>query len=204
MKRISFVTATAFLLTGLLTACISSSPPARFYTLLAEQPVTDKGRATLGDEWVGIGPIEIPSYLDRPQVVTRGQGHRLDVHEFDRWADPLKNRVLDVLTENVVALSVSNRVASYPWPRAFRPDRRIIGEINAFEAGPTGEVVLKTRWTVQVPGEPDGGSVRVSVYQESADPDDFGSVAAAMSRALARWSRDIASALSESAAQAPH
>lgn len=201
MKRIAFVTATAFVLTGLLTACLSSSPPARFYTLLAEEPDADEGRATLGDEWVGIGPIEIPSYLDRPQIVTRGPGHRLEVHEFDRWADPLKSRILDVLTENVVALSVSNRVASYPWPRAFRPDHRVIGEINAFEAGQTGEVVLKTRWTVQVPGEPDSGAVRVSVYRESADPGDFGSIAAAMSRTLARWSVDMASALSESATQ---
>ncbi|MGD2031141.1 MAG: PqiC family protein [Gammaproteobacteria bacterium] len=197
MRRTIFAMAAAVL----LTACISSSPQSRFYTLFAKEPGAGTVRAAIGDEWVGIGPIDIPSYLDRPQVVTRGEGHRLVVHEFDRWADPLKDRVLDVLMENVVSLSDSKRVAPYPWPSAFRPDHRVTGEINAFEAGPTGEVVLKTRWTVQLVAAPESIKVRMSEYREPADPDDFNSVAAAMSRALARWSVDIASALSESVAQ---
>lgn len=197
MRRTIFAMAAAVL----LTACISSSPQSRFYTLFAKEPGAGPVRVAIGDEWVGIGPIDIPSYLDRPQVVTRGEGHRLVVHEFDRWADPLKDRVLDVLMENVVSLSDSKRVAPYPWPSAFRPDHRVTGEINAFEAGPTGEVVLKTRWTVQRMAAPGSMKVRMSEYREPADPDDFNSVAAAMSRALARWSVDIASALSESVAQ---
>lgn len=199
MRQTAFITAATGLLTCLLAACVSSSPPARFYTLLAQEPGADAARATLDDEWVGIGPIDTPSYLDRPQIVTRGTGHQLVVHEFDRWADPLKDRILDVLIENVVALSDSNRVAPYPWPSAFRPDRRVIGEINAFEAGPNGEVVLKTRWTLQLTDEPGTSDVRITEYREPADTDDFNSIAAAMSRALARWSADIAAALSESA-----
>jgi uncharacterized lipoprotein YmbA len=196
MRRTIFAMAAAVL----LTACISSSPQSRFYTLLAKEPEPGIVRVAVGDEWVGIGPIDVPSYLDRPQIVTRGEGHRLVVHEFDRWADPLKDRVLDVLMENVVSLSDSKRVAPYPWPSAFRPDHRVTGEINAFEAGPTGEVVLKTRWTVQVVDAPESIEVRMSEYREPADTDDFNSVVAAMSRALARWSVDIASALSQSAA----
>jgi uncharacterized lipoprotein YmbA len=196
MRRTIFAMAAAVL----LTACISSSPHSRFYTLFAKESGAGTVRVAIGDEWVGIGPIDVPSYLDRPQIVTRGEGHRLVVHEFDRWADPLKDRVLDVLMENVVSLSDSKRVAPYPWPSAFRPDHRVTGEINAFEAGPTGEVVLKTRWTVQVVDAPESIEVRMSEYREPADTDDFNSVVAAMSRALARWSVDIASALSQSAA----
>lgn len=195
MKRMACIAVTA----ACLAACLSSSPPARFYTLFADESAHGTIQATVGNEWVGVGPIEIPSYLDRPQIVTRGEGHRLVVHEFDRWADPLKSRILDVLMENVVALSDSKRVAPYPWPSAFRPNRRVIGEINAFEAGPSGEVVLKTRWSVQVPGEPDRAEVHISRYREPATAGDFDSIAAAMSRALSRWSTDIAEALAESA-----
>jgi len=201
MKRMACVTGTMVLLTVWLTGCVSSSAPARFYTLYADETHSAEVSAAIGDEWVGIGPVDIPSYLDRPQIVTRGEGHRLIVHEFDRWADPLKDRILDVLMENVVSLSDSKRVAPYPWPSAFRPDHRVLGEINAFEANASGKVVLKTRWTVQIPGQPDHAVVRISEYREAADPEDFNSIAAAMSRALARWSRDIAAALSESTAQ---
>ena len=84
-----------------LAACISSSPSARFYTLHADTTRVDSGSQTFGDAWVGVGPIDVPDYLDRPQIVTRGDRHRLKIHEFDRWADPFKNRILDVVIENV-------------------------------------------------------------------------------------------------------
>lgn len=177
-----------------LSACVSASPPARFY-MLDPDPIGAPGSIELGDAWVGVGPINTPDYLDRPQMVTRGEGKRLVIHEFDRWAQPVQGRVLDVLMENIVALSDSNRVAPFPWPAAFRPDRRVMGEIVAFEAGATGEVVLKVRWLLQVRDEDGDSQVYVQEYREPAPAGDFGAMAAAMSRALGRWSVDIGQAL---------
>jgi uncharacterized lipoprotein YmbA len=197
MRRWPLHTTLIVSLTMLLAACLSSSPPSRFYTLQAEESAGDAGAVVIGSGWVGVGPIGLPSYLDRPQIVTRGEGHRLVVHEFDRWADPLRGRVLDVLMENVVALSKSKRVTPYPWPADLQPDRRVMGEIAAFEAGPDGEVLMKVRWLVQVPGKPDAVQVHTGEYREAAPPGDFDAIAAAMSRALARWSLDIATALAD-------
>lgn len=178
-----------------LAACISSSPSARFYTLHADTTRVDSGSQTFGDAWVGVGPIDVPDYLDRPQIVTRGDRHRLKIHEFDRWADPFKNRILDVVIENVVAISDSKRIAPYPWPSAFRPTRRMVGEITAFEARPEGDVLLRVRWLVTVPGEQESEEIRVGEYVEPAAAGDFNAMAEAMSRALERWSQDIAAAL---------
>lgn len=183
------------LLPVVLAGCISSSPSAQFYTLHASVPAAEHGSVTFGDSWVGVGPVGVPKYLDRPQIVTRGDGHRLNIHEFDRWADPLSTRMLDVLIENVVAISDSKRVAPYPWPSAFRPDRRMIGEITAFEAHPGGDVLLRVRWLVRLQGEQESEEIRVGEYVEPAAPGDFDAMAEAMSRALERWSRDIAAAL---------
>lgn len=180
-----------------LAACLSRSPPARFYTLHAGESSEDAGSIAIGSAWVGIGPIGLPAYLDRPQIVTRGEGHRLVVHEFDRWADPLKGRVMRVLMEDLVGLSESKRVVPYPWPSDFRPDRRVMGEIDAFESGPDGEVLLRVRWLIQAPGGSPVGEVHTGEYREPAAAGDFDAMVAAMSRALARWSRDIATALSE-------
>lgn len=186
---------TAILLPLALVACATSSPPARFYTLQALVTPVEKESVDFGDQWVGIGPVRVPTYLDRPQIVTRGDVHRLQIHEFDRWADRVGDRILIVLMENVVRLSNSKRVAPYPWPSAFRPDRRVVGEVLAFEADASGGVVLRTRWIVHVPGAPNEGDVQVSEYMENATAGDFDSITAAMSRALQRWSVDIAQAL---------
>lgn len=196
MRRGSKTLILVALLPIILSACVSASPPARFY-MLDPEPTGATGSIELGDAWVGVGPINTPDYLDRPQMVTRGEGNRLVINEFDRWAQPVQGRVLDVLMENIVALSDSNRVAPFPWPAAFRPDRRVMGEIVAFEAGPTGEVVLKVRWLLQVRVEDGevGSRVHVQEYREPAPAGDFGAMAAAMSRALGRWSEDIGQAL---------
>ncbi len=196
MKRGSQTLLLVALLPMILSACVSASPPAQFF-MLDPDPTGVAGSIELGDAWVGVGPINTPDYLDRPQMVTRGDGNRLVIHEFDRWAHPFQGRVLDVLMENIVALSDSNRVAPFPWPAAFRPDRRVMGEIVAFEAGPTGEVVLKVRWLLQVRAEDGevGSRVHVQEYREPAPAGDFGAMAAAMSRALGRWSVDIGQAL---------
>ena len=177
-----------------ISGCVElggSTPPSRFYLLT---PLAET-RDLPGDLGLGIGAIRMPAYLDRPQIVTRGDGHRLNIHEFDRWADPLSSRMLDVLIENVVAISDSKRVAPYPWPSAFRPDRRMIGEITAFEAHPGGDVLLRVRWLVRLQGEQESEEIRVGEYVEPAAPGDFDAIAEAMSRALERWSRDIAAAL---------
>jgi uncharacterized lipoprotein YmbA len=186
---------TAILLPLVLVGCASSSPPARFYTLQALVPPVEHGSIDFGDQWVGIGPVRVPDYLDRPQIVTRGDVHRIQIHEFDRWADRVGDRILIVMMENVARLSDSKRVAPYPWPSAFRPDRRVFGEVLAFEADATGGVVLRTRWLVHVPGAPAEGDVRVSEYLENATAGDFDSITAAMSRALQSWSVDVAKAL---------
>lgn len=184
-------------ITILLAACLHSSPPSRFYTLSADVPDADAGSVTIGQGWIGVGPIGLPSYLDRPQIVTRGEGHRLVVHEFDRWAEPLKTGVLNVLMEDVAILSHSKRVTPYPWPSEFRPDRRVAGDITGFEADLSGDVVLRVRWVVQAPGRAEEAVVHTGEYHESADPEDFDAMAGAMSRALARWSRDLAEALAD-------
>ena len=199
MRSILTMALAATLMPILVAACASHSPPARFYTLQALVPAEEHGSLDFGEQWVGIGPIRVPDYIDRPQMVTRGEGHRIEIHEFDRWADGVVDRILLVMMENVVRLSDSKRVAPYPWPSAFRPDRRVVGEILAFEAGPNGEVMLRVRWLVHDTDSSQEGEVRYSEYAESASPGDFDGIAAAMSRALERWSKDVASALSASA-----
>ena len=50
---------------------------------------------------IGIRPIDFPKYLDRQQIVSRTNGHRLKLAEFDRWAEPLGWSFARALAENV-------------------------------------------------------------------------------------------------------
>jgi uncharacterized lipoprotein YmbA len=75
-----------------LGACAST--PSRFYLLNAlATPETIPSPATSQGPVIGVGPITMPRYVDRPQIVTRVGRNQLALGEFDRWAEPLQNNV---------------------------------------------------------------------------------------------------------------
>ena len=69
---------------------IPNSPTPRFYALSAvnENQVTKRINMSPG-VLIGIGPVKIPEYLDRPQMVTKENQGTLKFDEFDRWGESL-------------------------------------------------------------------------------------------------------------------
>ena len=65
-----------------------STQPARFYALssMKEAKMAPGAKTGLSGVAVGIGPIRIADYLDRPDIVTRDTGNRLKLAEFELWA----------------------------------------------------------------------------------------------------------------------
>lgn len=64
---------------------------------------------------VGIGPVRIPKYLDRPQVVTRTDRNRILINDSHQWAGPLDEDVARVIRENVSVLLDGHHTVPYPW-----------------------------------------------------------------------------------------
>jgi len=62
-----------------------------------------------------VGPVELPEYLDRPQIMTCESRNELQFAEFDRWAGSLEKAFSRVLAVNLSILLSTDRVAVYPW-----------------------------------------------------------------------------------------
>lgn len=189
----SIVVATS--LAALALSGCGSSPDTRFYVL---STALEPARPLAGTEQgiaVGVGPIALPEYLDRPQIVTRTDQNELQLAEFDKWAESLKDNVTEVLAENLALALPSRNVAAYPWKRAAQLDYQVVVKVIRFESGSGGESTLNARWSVW---SGDGKSellVRESRYVEPAGGKDYRATVAAMSRALGRFSRDVADAI---------
>lgn len=177
----------------LLLAAGCSSPPTRFF-VLAPSP----GAQPLGvgqDVAVGVGPVEFPEYLDRPQIVTRTGEHELNLADFDRWAEPLKDNATQVLAENLAVLLPSHKIATYPWKRSTPIDYQLAAKVTRFDQTEGGEAVLNVRWRLL---NSDGGTelfARESLYAERPSGTTVDATVAAMNRCLARFSREIAGAI---------
>ncbi len=84
----------------------AGTPNSRFYLL---EPLTGapgpEGTVPLDRAIsIGLGPVTLPEYLDRPQIVTRTDRNTVLLAEFDRWAEPLSGNVSRTLAENLTYL----------------------------------------------------------------------------------------------------
>lgn len=180
-----------------LGACLAliggcgSSPTPKFYVL---SPLPRQVVGTEEDLAVGVGPLELPDYLDRPQIVTRSGRNELNLAEFDRWGEPLRENTAQVLAENLAALLPSKKVSVFPWKRSAQVQYQLVAKITRFDRGEGGEAVLAVRWAVLGADGKDLLS-RESRYAESPAGDGYAATVAAMERALAQFSREAAGAI---------
>lgn len=196
LRRICWILATTAMV---LAGCGGMSPAVKYYTLspLTGLPQTPPAGIEGDDVSIGIGPVEIPRFLDRPQIVTRSSANRIEVSEAHRWGSSLDADFLRVLADNVSSLLGTNRVAVYPWRERFNPTYRIALDVKQFEGRLGKSVELDVTWTVTVPGASGTSLVRKSRIRESTASKGYEALIAAKSNALATLSREIAQAIEE-------
>jgi hypothetical protein len=144
---------------------------------------------------IGVGPIRIPDYLRRQELVVRTSTTQVDPVEVDRWAEPLDRSVPRVISENLAFLLGTDQVLTFPWYESSRPAYQVEVRILRFEPSTSGAAVLAARWDAREIGV---ASTRVShetnVTRQATGPDPA-QVVAALSAALGDLSREIADAL---------
>jgi uncharacterized lipoprotein YmbA len=165
--------------------------PTRFYVLTsAVAAQTDPPPAGVH---VVVGPVVLPDYLNRPQVVTRSEPHRIDIAEFDRWAEPLPSAFVRVLGQNLRASLGPDAVGRFPWAS---PGSGYQLEVDVLRFESTGDgAELSARWSLR-----DGNSKEVLVARESsvkrpAASADMPSAVAALSECLGDFSVEVAQTL---------
>jgi uncharacterized protein len=183
-----------------LGACAST--PSRFYilnTLLVSEmiPATAAERGPV----IGVGPITLPKYLDRPQIVTRASRNQLTLGEFDRWAEALQENFSSVLVENLALLIPTDHILLNPWPGSATPEYQVRVEVRHFDGWLGGESTLIARWSLLDQGERELVSQKVHL-NAPAGGRDYDAMVVAMNQLLETLSRDIATAIQRLASRA--
>jgi uncharacterized protein len=184
----------------LLASCASTTPPTRFYTLssLSATPGEAAGMASR-DLTVAVGPVTLPEYLNRPQLVTRDGSNQVRLADFDSWAEPMQGLFARTLVENLSALLGTDDVLLLPQRRPVRPDYQVEIEVTRFDVDTSGNAVLDGRWWVlDGQGETVLRNGRTNIVQP-ATTGDQAAAARALSGALIGMSREIAGAIADHA-----
>lgn len=187
MRRI----AGGLLLTLGLGGCFAPrADPSTFFQLSPVPPAAVQPAVPVS---VGIGPITVPAYLDRLQLVTRVSENQLAVNETERWAEPLAEGIARTLQENLATLLPGSSYVRFPWYADVAPDYALQIELRRFEGDGVGLAVLEGTWSLSR-GEERVGGRAVRIEETGAGPTRTEQVAV-LSRLLSTLSGEIASAM---------
>jgi hypothetical protein len=175
-----------------LSACAGKSASSTFYVLSSlPQPTVSAAEGTT----IGVFPVAMPEYLDRPQIVTRVSENEIKLDEFSRWAEPLKESFTRALVQNLSSLLKTAKVIKTTESIHLPVTLQVWAEVVQFDGSLGGDVVLIVKWGVF---EQEGKKLLLgkrSSYKEPTGAASYEAFVAAESRAVAALSREIAEAI---------
>ncbi len=177
----------------------------RFYVLSSLQGEADsiQPMAKLPDIGIGVGPIRMPMYLDRSDIVTRGSQNKVEIAEFAQWAGPLPENFIRVVAENLSVLLATDKIAVFPYPRSYFVDYSVTIYVTRFDGLPGDKAHLRARWAILDRKRRDSFFEKHSVVTHPTENETTEALIAAKSKTVSDLSREIAKALQEVARKHP-
>lgn len=178
------------------TGCLGflpSSPKPQYFVLSPTAP--ESAPEPRPDLALGVGPVEIPGYLDRPQIGVRTGPNEISFSDTARWSEPLQRNVSAVLMQNLAARLGTDRVSAFPFGEGLPRDYDVAVSLLRFECSTAGPGAVEALWRIR--GGEDGALLawRQSQLAPSCGAGTPADQTAALSEALDRLSREMASAI---------
>jgi len=178
----------------IFSGCLGQSKPVSFYIL---KPIKDHKNiqpASKQIDTLGIGPIILAKYLDRPEIVTRLGDNRAKINDFHQWMGPLKDNISNVLVENFATLLQPGRIVRFPWRKSTGVNRQIQLTIYRLDVN-SKNVVLVADWWTGNPGNASTGNSHHSIIQSPVQKDDYEARVSAINDTVNKLSVEIASTI---------
>lgn len=179
-------TTLAILLAGTALAACSSTPP-KVYTLTTVPGIAVGGRPVTAS----VALVDIPKYLDRPQIVRRSGPNQLGVDEFERWGEPLANMVQRVLADDLTARLPAGSVVTTSRTLSGDEAQTVELAVGRFDPEADGTVVLEAQWRVRRKTGSRAKTETARITRHPAD-DSIAAEVRAMSEALGELADRIA------------
>jgi len=172
----------------LLAGCASGT--RSFYMLSADGPAPAGG-----GQGIGVGPVTLAEYIDRPNLVIAENDNQLGIAESHRWAGELSSSVARVTATNLGRRLATGNVRTYPWRGDDGIRYQVTLDIRQFHGAADGHAVIEAGWRAYALPERRLVAARTFVDREPLASDGYQPLVAAQSRLLSRLADDIAAAL---------
>lgn len=115
---------------------------------------------------VGILPVTLPGYLQRPQMVVRnGDSVDIRMEDYHRWGEDLGQGIARVLSVAMTNSLAGEEGVAFPLRTGAPVDLRVQVDVRRFEGRPEGPVFLEALWSIRK----DGTTVREGHFFDRAE-----------------------------------
>lgn len=175
----------------LMSGCARTAPVSYYQLTAVGGALEETGSSVAGETVIGIGPVRLPEYLDRPQMVVRTGPNRVQLAERHRWVEPLGENIVRVLREDLAMMLNTEQLSIHPWGRDTRIAYQVGIDVVRFEGEGYRQGYLEAVWSIR---DSDGGMLHPplrSMHTVPAATPDHQGLAEALSGCVARLSREI-------------
>ncbi len=135
---------------------------------------------------IDIRHLSLPTYLERPQLMTRNQQYQMRLAENHQWAGNLRKNIRRTLMQNLSIYTASKHINLHPTNRhALKLDLAILN----YEYQSHGHVLLQVQWMLSNATQTQQQISRYTSRPVKAH--DYRAISAAMSLLLSQLSHDI-------------
>ena len=171
--------------------------PTQFYLLQPLSPSMEEQGAVAGEGIVlGIGPVRVREYLNRPQIVTRTSTNEVTIHEFHYWGEPLSTNFTAILAQNLSVLLSTDRILIYPYrsKQELPLEYQVVVDVIRFDGEPGVEATLITQYYILAFEENEKKQIvtRQPSFRKPLTDKSFETLVATMSELVGDISREIA------------
>ena len=181
-----------------LSSCMSvpNSPTPRFYMLQAvDGNQVSKKTNIASDVVIGVGPVKIPEYQDRPQIVTQDKEKMLKFAQFDRWGEPLDFGMKRLIGENLAVMLPEAKFTLYPWNSSVPVKYQVVVEIVQLDSNLDKDLFVVAQWLVIDAQNTKTMIIKRSEFRQPIIPQNYSGLAKTLSTACASLSSEIAQVL---------
>ena len=198
--RVSGVAGVALsVITAVVLSACASSPDSHYYTLTeGDGSGSGIGNGNGSDAANGLArqpllievmPVNVPSQVSRPQIVTSTPDGQINIHDYSRWSSPLDDEIGNALSQGL-----SHRLGAidtYRTPRAPGSTAyQITVNVQKFVSIPGETASIDAVWSIVRSSD----QLTLTCHSSASEPIDqgFESLAAGQRKALSRVVDQIA------------
>jgi uncharacterized lipoprotein YmbA len=170
--------------------------PTEFYLLQPlKASIEEQGPAVDDGTVLGIGPVRVRDYLNRPQIVTRTSTNEIKVHDFQYWGEPLSTNFTAILAQNLSVLLSTDRILIFPYrsKQELPLEYQVVVEVIRFDGEPGVEATLLAQYYILEFKENEKKQIvtRQSSFSKPLVDKSFETLVAVMSELVADLSGEI-------------